>query len=138
LHVNEHNPGLDPQQKARREHEHVEQRYVLEPEGIGQHEQVIRGRDQAEFRVEREAQRQQHRGQSDGHGPGPGEGQVPARDGSVALARVQPVLLAVGDVVDQVDGPREQAEDDKAFEGANQRVWAGELAVKNQGRETRF
>ena len=100
-----------PQQVAGTHDHHVQDDDVLQVRRVGQ---VHRDVSQAHYT---EAGPQQERaGQGQGHqqhrsGPGRRERQLPGGDGPHALAGMGPVPLFVEYVVDDVDGPRQGAED---------------------------
>ncbi len=130
--VDHDRPGPGAQQEPRRQQHHVEDHDPFEAERVGQ--------VQHQVGAEHEGQpvAQQHRAAEGTHNqqgrrrPGGAERQASRRDGAPALVGVQPIGLAIRDVVDQVDGGGDQPEEQERPQHAEDVVHIGHLVRKDK------
>lgn len=115
--------------------ENIENGEMFEPFGIGQLNDQISQQDGGEGRVEQVAKRQDDDYQADGGYPGDVQGQFARGQRALALFGVFAVAFDVGDVVDDIDGARNQAEQGEAFEGAQEGLEDKELFVEDKREE---
>ena len=96
--------------------QHVEDHDVLEPERIRHEEHAVGERDHPEPQRQAKRRAEAHEQEHDGEGRRRAARQGARGDGAVPLHGVLPVLVHVGEVVDQVDRAGERAEDGEGRE----------------------
>ena len=119
--------GPDAQDEAERDHADVDERDLLQLEGVEEVLGEVGRRDEREAAGRAGSRARARHDEGAGRGAREGLGDDAARDGAEALHRVDPVGLDVDEVVDGVDGAGEQAEDPGRGERA-----AGEEQVERR------
>ena len=115
-HVDDQRAGHRAQHEAAGHHQDVHDDHVLEPRRVRHQQHHVGDRGGREARREPHAERELHHDQHGGHGHRHARGEAAGGDGAVALLGMQAILVAVGHVVEQVDGAGEPAEDREGAE----------------------
>ena len=107
--------GECAQHEADRNRDHVDDHLVLRPHRIEKLKRGVQQRDSHEFAAEHDAQHDSDRGERE-RGPARGRNrEIAARQRTVAFFGIQPIGVAVGDVIQNVAGARKRAERDERY-----------------------
>jgi hypothetical protein len=112
-HVNRHRASEGPQHEPAGNRQHVDNDDVLERDRVEREQHDVRQGDDPERGVDPE--RRENRGGAQRHRRSGGCGRADGarRDWAAGLDRMLPIGLAIANVVDEIDDPRERAEDEK-------------------------
>jgi hypothetical protein len=128
--------GDGPQHEAGADCHQVEDRLVLDPEGVGQVDESVNGHDQGQVpsgqgRAQPDRGGQEH----DGEGQGQPDRHHPAGDRAQPLGRVVPVGGRVDGVVEEVGARRGHAEDAEGGHAVPEHGPVQEVARGARGHE---
>ena len=125
----------DPDDEPGRDHEDVQDDDVLEPEGIQDLQDEVTDGDEEEGHAEGGRQPEAGGGQDDHGRDGRRLLEPPRGQGPLRLDGVEPVLLEVADVVEDVMGARDEAEGDEGGHGPQDERPVEELPGEDDGGE---